>query len=57
MLTSVLFCQVSSCGKLVENYADFCGKTCGIVNSAGNKSLLRLTDTLVTIRYSHRKRI
>ncbi len=57
MLTSVLFCQVPSCGKLVENYADFCGKTCGIVNSAGNKSLLRLTDTLVTIRYSHRKRI
>lgn len=57
MLTSVLFCQVSYCGKLVENYIDFCGKACGIVNSAGNKMLLRLTDTLVTKCYSHRKRI
>ncbi len=57
MLTSVLFCQVPCCGKLVEKYASFCGKICGIVDSGGNKMLLRLTDTLVTKCYSHRKRI
>lgn len=34
MLTSVLFCQVLACGKLVEKYVIFCGKTCGIANSA-----------------------
>lgn len=34
MLTSVLFCQVLACGKPVEKYVIFCGKTCGIANSA-----------------------
>lgn len=37
LLTSVLFCQVLSCGKLVENYAVFGGKACVFLKSALSK--------------------